>query len=669
MRLLVSTSQGAFGTELQFGEGLVVLRADNTSGKSTCIQAIVWALGLEGMYGPAKAIPLTPAVLSALIDPDTQRTIPVIESSVLLEFENHRGDIMTTRRWIRHPKASTDLVETWDGPVLTEPNANVRQRDYYVRLGGAAQAPGGFHTMLAAFLGWELPNVLRNDGTESLLYLECIFPMAFVEQKRGWSGLFAVMPWHLRIPEMAARAIEYVLNLDAYDVARKIREQRTADDLLARQWAELVAAIRNRAADVGATVQGLALHPTPEWPPRIPIRVLVAGPEDSQQMSDLLTLLRAELRELSEGELPTVGEIADQATGELASAEERLKQINSAAAQALEEVALGEDQLAALLAREQALKVDLQRYSDLRRLRDLGSSLPSLLTGNECPTCHQEVPDSLLSRLEMPIAMDADANVVLIREQIRTFDVMKNDLERQIEASRRRLVAIRSESSALRSEIRALRRTLVSADGQPAVATIERRIRLADRIERLETLETRLAGDFERLGALAHRAKELAAQRATRVTEGLSTADTARIAHLEARFKDQLQQYGFGSYPVETVSLSLARYTPQHDNVELSYGLSASDLIRSIWAYLIGLLEECADANGSHPGFLVFDEPRQQDAARLSFRALLRRAAQAGSRNQQVVFATSDEEDNIRTALDGLVYDYHGFEGRILRRL
>src|SRR5260370_33976454 len=149
LRLHVVTTEGPFGVEVQFDTGLVILRADNTSGKSTCTQAVVWALGLEGMYGPAKASPLTPAVVSALIAPETNRTIPVVESSAFLELENDQGDVLTTRRWIKHQRASTDLIQTWAGPALTQPDVPAKQQDYYVRLPGAAQAPGCVHTMLA----------------------------------------------------------------------------------------------------------------------------------------------------------------------------------------------------------------------------------------------------------------------------------------------------------------------------------------------------------------------------------------------------------------------------------------------------------------------------------------------------------------------------------------
>ncbi len=51
------TGAGPFGVSLPFSPGLVVLRADNSSGKSTCLQGIVYALGLERMLSASRAVP------------------------------------------------------------------------------------------------------------------------------------------------------------------------------------------------------------------------------------------------------------------------------------------------------------------------------------------------------------------------------------------------------------------------------------------------------------------------------------------------------------------------------------------------------------------------------------------------------------------------------------
>ena len=48
LRLRAETASGTFGADIPFALGLNVLWADNTKGKSTCLQGLLYALGLDG---------------------------------------------------------------------------------------------------------------------------------------------------------------------------------------------------------------------------------------------------------------------------------------------------------------------------------------------------------------------------------------------------------------------------------------------------------------------------------------------------------------------------------------------------------------------------------------------------------------------------------------------
>src|SRR4029077_15366375 len=128
-------------------------------------------------------------------------------------------EIVTVQRTIVSHTKRTNLISVWDGPLLTDANAILSKKDFFVRIEGAAQRPLGFHTYFASFLGWHLPIVSRFDGSDAPLYLECIFPLFVVEQKHGGSGIQARMPTHFRIREMGKRSIEFVLKLDSYAIA------------------------------------------------------------------------------------------------------------------------------------------------------------------------------------------------------------------------------------------------------------------------------------------------------------------------------------------------------------------------------------------------------------------------------------------------------------------
>jgi hypothetical protein len=92
LELRVVTGDGVFGRVLRFGEGLTILHADNSAGKSTCLQSIIYALGLEGMFGPSHDVPL-PHAMTDWIETAQGGRLPVLESQVVLEIENGQGDV------------------------------------------------------------------------------------------------------------------------------------------------------------------------------------------------------------------------------------------------------------------------------------------------------------------------------------------------------------------------------------------------------------------------------------------------------------------------------------------------------------------------------------------------------------------------------------------------
>jgi hypothetical protein len=131
LRLRCETRAGTFGADIAFARGLNVLWADNTKGKSTCLQGLLYALGLERMLSPRREIPLTYIMTSYVDDPETGERYSILESSVSVELENAGGDIITVRRGI---VSSVDrkLVSVFFGPLLTDPAGQYRQRDLFV---------------------------------------------------------------------------------------------------------------------------------------------------------------------------------------------------------------------------------------------------------------------------------------------------------------------------------------------------------------------------------------------------------------------------------------------------------------------------------------------------------------------------------------------------------
>ena len=129
----------------------------------------------------------------------------------------------------------------------------------------------------------------------------------------------------------------------------------------------------------------------------------------------------------------------------------------------------------------------------------------------------------------------------------------------------------------------------------------------------------------------------------------MAEGDKEKIARFRELFSEQLTEYGFSSLPVSSVSLSPDSYRPSSlEGMDLQFDLSASDLIRSIWAYRLSFLELARDKETNHLGLLVIDQPGQQEMASESFSALLQRASRAGAYGQQILLATSEEQSVVQ---------------------
>ena len=54
IRLEINTTGGLFGAELSFVNGLNIIRGNNSTGKSSMFQAILYGLGIEELLGSKK---------------------------------------------------------------------------------------------------------------------------------------------------------------------------------------------------------------------------------------------------------------------------------------------------------------------------------------------------------------------------------------------------------------------------------------------------------------------------------------------------------------------------------------------------------------------------------------------------------------------------------------
>ncbi|MBZ5555237.1 MAG: hypothetical protein LAO21_21200 [Acidobacteriia bacterium] len=649
----INTDKGVFGTKQNFGDGLNVIRAKNYAGKSQLVQSIMYALGMEGMQGPSHAVPLAHA-LTEYLDFSVngkKQVAKVIDSTVSIEIENGKGKFLTVQRAIAGDR-NRHLMTVYEGRALTQKEALGSARDYYVREGGAASNELGFHRKLKDFIGWELPMAPRFNEPDCPLYMETIFPLLYVEQKFGWGRLPARYPTWFGIRDVGRRTVEFILGLDAYATA--IERVAVSEEIkrLRRDWSNVRTLAEKSAAAVVGIVRGIPVEPIASWPPEIAPTLSVMRESKWVPIAEFLTGLRARFAELQTVEVPSTAKAEPTIRAELVRLEADLADRERATAALYERFETDTAEAESLQQRIDTINDDLRKYKDLRKVRRMGSNDGPEVVSGHCPTCHQELPDSLLDTGNKAVPMTVDQNVSFYEEQIQLFTAVHSNTIHSIQTAEKDLRAQRVQVTQLRERIRDIRETLVAASSSPSIEAISERIRLQERISRVETQQQVFEEHIAQLAQLASEWLEVQ-DRFKRLPKGaLSERDEKKIAVLQTSFQQQLTQYKMGSLAVNEVKISPGSYEPEVAGVNLSADVAASDLIRLHWAYLLGLLKVGTQPSGNHPGLLIFDEPQQQSIDESSFREMLRHAV--GEKMCQIIVTTSHERKTIGTYLSNI---------------
>jgi predicted nucleic acid-binding Zn-ribbon protein len=668
--LNVNTDKGPFGAKQGFGDGLNIIRAQNYAGKSQLLQAIIYALGLEGMFGPSHVVPLAHALTDYLDYKEGKSTAKatIIDSMVSLEIENAKGEFLTVQRAIAGDRHK-HLVTVYEGRAVTRKEALASRRDYFVREPHATTSDRGFHRRLTEFLGWDLPMAPRFNDVDCPLYLETIFPLIFIEQKLAWGRIPARYPTWLGIRDVGRRTVEFLLGLDAYATAIERAAVQEAIARLRREWTSTRAQAEKVPSSVTGMVRGIPRDPLASWPPEVPPTLTVLQRSEWVPLSAHLAALRKRLAELEAAVVPSAQEAAPRVRAELTQAEEQLSEREGLIRALLNKFEADTGEAESLKQQIDAIKDDLRKYKDVRKIRKLGSQDEPEAAKGHCPTCHQELADSLLDTGKRAVPMSVEQNISFYEEQIKLFSAVYANAQHSIEFSEKQIQGQREEVNALRERIRAIRETLVSPANTPSIETVTERIRLEQRVSVLEGLQASFDDAMSDLAQLASEWKNVQERQARLPKGALSQRDEQKLGALQNSFRRQLWLYKMGSVDVSELKISQGNYEPEIAGLNLGADVAASDLIRLQWAYLLGLLEIGTQLSGNHPGLLIMDEPLQQSVEEEDFLAMLDHASKL--EKSQIIIATSHERATIGAHLKKIgvknVFEYS--DNRILERL
>jgi len=665
LRMRAITASGAFGADIPFEPGLNVIWADNTKGKSTCMQAMLYVLGLEKMLSPRREVPL-PHAMTSYLRRDDETQVPISRSWVELEIENGAGNIVTVHRPVKEEVVDTRLITVWSGPMLSKSGTRGDARQYFVRDGGAFQREDGFLHFLEDFIGWQMPVVRKYDSPDGKLPLETVFPLFWVEQKTGWSAIPAAIPTYLRIREVHKRAVEFIMNLDVHRLELERQRLKERFDTNARRWASVVEEMERLARRAEGSLAGLPAQPTDDEDILQRWELTFLEGDAWIRVEQLLAELRARVTQLATAVVPTVGASAEALTATLEQLSSDLDSANRRRIDIHKTQQLKAADIVSLEGRIAALKEDLQKNQDVQKLQRFAGSAGSL-TPDRCPTCEQGLVDALLSQEVLEAVMPIEDNIEYIRSQLKMFE----DILVREQVEQRRIddlaAILASETNDLYGRIRTVKSDLIGPSGAPSATAVEQRVRLETRIRDLETLLAALGDAEARLRTLASELTELRRAWAALPEDKMTASDRAKMSSLTASLRQLANSFGFSTFPTEEITLDEDSYRPQKEGYEIGFETSASDAIRLKWAYQLGLLELSQNHSTNHPGMLLLDEPRQQSSSKVSFGALLERAAAHRKGDQQVIVSTSEDVETLMPILSRLECNRTIFDGYVLQ--
>lgn len=635
LKITVQTNDGVYGIELPFEKGLNIIRAENTSGKSTCINAIAYALGLEDLLGPSRKKPFPNAVSSDLksLKSDDAKILFVKHSHVTLEISNQFDE---------KAKLTRDIKGHEDKITVTQNGNDV---DYFLGSAGtigSAKSEHGFHYWLEKFIGWKLPTLTTYDGNLRKLYLQCVFPLFFIEQKRGWSEIQANTPTHYGIKNIKKSALEYVLGLEDYDKQNRMSELTVELKNYEGEWDKNQAAVAslgeftNTHVRVCFSLQDTEINESP-------FEFYVESINTEAELKAYITGLKINLKDIHDQVIswPYSKELEHKL---ISLREVERKLLNIKQAQEAEIISLTKVDV-----KLQQIKRDLDKYKQLKRLSDVGSKKHQEFCTERCPICDSNLHESLIEQTHEISPLSVEQNIDYLNNQHKFYDGIRNKHLTNIDTYKKSISEFESRLFIVSQEVEAL-----TNDEEDFInrltnsPEIRRKLDLENRITQLEKINTQLERYNKRAieihkdwhiskGALDIVKKEVERSVSSKIIEGLESA-----------LKSNLNRFGFDKRSLNYVKISSQTLRPELDGYDIVADSSASDYIRIIWSYTLALLELGVEFDAvKHGGFVVFDEPRQHEANKESFKNLLEKSSSMVDIGGQIIIATSISKDDL----------------------
>jgi hypothetical protein len=665
---LTATDNQDYGYKIPFSSGLNIIRGDNSSGKSTFVNSLIYALGMEEIIG-SKGNAALPYALKSRFDLNGVNKL-VLSSTVYLELENRSGKVITLKRVIKSDKIDTKLIQVIEGAYLTDNSiTNVKSQYTFLHDGGSAQdEQRGFFAYLENFLGLKLPSLSDNKGKETKLYLQSVFSALLVEQKRGWTDYIANIPYY-GVSGMREKVASFLLDLDIFRSAKSLNDLQLQRSKVMSDWSEVATEIKIIVEGNYLSVSGISKTPSIDFDPKL-VSIVESKGGETRSLEAIKEEIRHEMFEVIQNEKSELSDESPALVTSIESVQNRIDELLTMQSMCNSQIKINESQLSQYFESLKSIKKDLKANQLTEKLVKFGADEAELdFAKGKCHTCLNPIDDILIPPDSMAMPMSLQENITHLRNQKKMTESLLNGLQKNIERNKGQLLTINREVVKFRKELISLKRDIKSTTNVKE-ADVRRKITLENRQLEVSELEGKVEAILELLATLSVKYKEVNSSISNLSKYSFTFEDRAKITAFSNEFKSLATKFGYRSAKVNEIEVKAGTLLPYLQDLELREQLntpselkkkesvsttdiksdsSASDFVRLIWSYLIALYKASAATGGNHPGLILFDEPAQHSMSTKSVNKMLDLLSTTQGL-QSIVVASFDENDETYAA-------------------
>lgn len=655
-----------YGRIVPLSKGLNIIAGDNTSGKTTLAKCFYYILGVEEIIdGRQNSLALDRSVFQSFSTQNSdgnEAIVQVDSSTVIAQLSNSEGRTVTVRRDVKKGACKEfPQVDIWEckEEEITPETPHTAYFLHY-RDDHNTTLPFGYYQYLAKFAGLVIVKAPTKNSGEYDLYLKTLFALDFVEQTRGWTDYFATIRGYNFI-QPKQRIIEYALGLSIDDSIATFKQLKSENEKIKAEWEKRVKDIRQRLTYNNLFIIGLEEEINKQVTSKELLQFGVVGEKGT--LAEVMAGMDRSIKLLNSSLRKTDDERFEDYNRELVSFKEKEKQYDEFYRK-LQDDYNKRDEIARQL---EAIKEEIDRNRNISKVTNLLNSSHV----RKCPTCHRELDITDGGYLNIGVD-DIERNIRYLTTQRSFLEGLMVSLQKNVEEKE---IYLAYYKKAMRQEKEKLKTAYNDVSDQASLPSEEAMMKMAELKLRLNSYET-VSQQVKQMIETIWSMKTTFDNNKERIAECVSRKDETdndQLNKLQAVFRMLLREFGYTSNNIGRVSLmfddkdSNYLYLPQalieqYDEPLRSVS-SASDFVRSVWAFYLSLLK-----NGTrHPGFMVFDEPCQHSIREADLKKLFEICSNvcgqiilfcsSEPKTEETVNAEKGQADTVKTNIQVLLKD------------